>query len=511
MWKIAPGGKAKRWPQCRDAKCIAVGWLPNRSFHDFKSTEELKEALKKATPEHPGGASSILHFRDDISVGDVVVARKGVNKVVGVGIVTSDYIPAKDKKNKDIDALLQSDEDPDWRTPHTRMVDWLIKDKPEVKIPSTHFAQNAVTPLDDDDWRKIMRAYRSRDPDDPEIEEAFKKIGEPPPNNSGQVASADDVKRRLQELLARTRNLILYGPPGCGKTYWARLLANDFTSAERREFITFHQSFAYEEFVEGLKPCLAAEGCTQIKYEVRPGVFLKICKDAEAAWSAQGQNAPKYLLVVDEINRANIAKVFGELITLIEDDKRLGQANEVIATLPYSGQPFGVPPNLHILGTMNTADRSIALLDLALRRRFTFTELEPDRSLLHTVAGVDLGQLLTSLNERIAALLDRDHRIGHSYFMGLDGAAGADDLRFVWYHRIVPLLQEFFYNDGERLIAVLGKEFVSKAEVSEGTAAALGDFYDADVPKYQIASLQGDDFLSALKKLAGGTEREAAG
>jgi 5-methylcytosine-specific restriction protein B len=186
------------------------------------------------------------------------------------------------------------------------------------------------------------------------------------------------------------------------------------------------------------------------------------------------------------------------------------QPNEVTVTLPYSEDEFGVPPNLYILGTMNTADRSIALLDLALRRRFTFMELEPNPSLLKTVAGVDLRQLLTSLNERVTALLDRDHQIGHSYFMGLDGAAGADDLRFAWYHRIVPLLHEYFYNDGERLKAVLGDKFVRKVEVSEDTAKALGELYEKDAPKYEIAMLQGNEFLNVLNQLAAGTESEAA-
>jgi 5-methylcytosine-specific restriction protein B len=198
-----------------------------------------------------------------------------------------------------------------------------------------------------------------------------------------------------------------------------------------------------------------------------PGVLRRICARAEAAWRNHRAKAPKYLLIIDEINRANIAKVFGELITLIEDDKRLGEPNEVTVTLPYSGDRFGIPPNLYFLGTMNTADRSIALLDLALRRRFTFLELMPEPSLLPTIAGVDLSRLLTRLNERIAALLDRDHQIGHSYFMAnADADFDADDLRFVWYHRVVPLLQEYFYNDGERLHAILGDDFVKRTKVS---------------------------------------------
>lgn len=278
------------------------------------------------------------------------------------------------------------------------------------------------------------------------------------------------------------------------------------------EFVTFHQSFAYEEFVEGLKPVAPEEGevdeatgepVRDITYKVLPGVFRKICARAEAAWRTHGKDAPRYLLVIDEINRANIAKVLGELITLLEDDKRLGQPNEVTLTLPYSGQRFGVPPNLYVLGTMNTADRSIALLDLALRRRFAFVEMEPEPTAVApaVVAGVDLPALLARLNERVAALLDRDHRVGHSYFIGL---GGAEDLRFAWYARVVPLLEEYFYNDHERLRAVLGARFVRPVRVDAATKAALSEFADAERVPHEIARLEGVEFVEALRELAGG-------
>jgi 5-methylcytosine-specific restriction protein B len=271
------------------------------------------------------------------------------------------------------------------------------------------------------------------------------------------------------------------------------------------EVVTFHQSFAYEEFVEGLKPVLQEDEETNVQYDVVPGVFKRIAERAKVAWEADPNNAPKYLLIIDEINRANISKVLGELITLIEDDKRLGEDNQLTVRLPYSGNRFGVPPNLYILGTMNTADRSIALLDIALRRRFTFVEMMPKPELLVSCAGVNLGVLLETLNERISALLDRDHQIGHSYFMDLNEEA---DLHFAWYNRVVPLLQEYFHSDSERLQAVIGKDFMESIKIRPSLQTMLDKLYSDRKTKYEVKHLQGEPFLQALRKLASGVMEE---
>jgi len=307
-------------------------------------------------------------------------------------------------------------------------------------------------------------------------------------------------------------NQILYGPPGTGKTYNTIPKALDICGVEivkeesesekefRKKlkikfeelckegqivFITFHQSMSYEDFIEGIKPKLNEnqDENSKISYEIKPGIFKKICTDAEKDLDNS------YILIIDEINRGNVSQIFGELITLIEEDKRLGGDEELSVRLPYSKEEFRVPDNLYIIGTMNTSDRSVEALDTALRRRFSFIEMMTEPELLNSnMQGIDLQQLLKTINERIEKLLDREHQIGHSYFLNIKDL---EDLKQVFKDKIIPLLQEYFFGDYGKIGLVLGKEFVEK--ISEPKFANFDyDIEDKDVYRLKIS----DNFKS---------------
>ena len=296
-------------------------------------------------------------------------------------------------------------------------------------------------------------------------------------------------------------NQILYGPPGTGKTYHTvdRALAIiDGESVEEIErnierfrelrdsgqiaIVTFHQNFVYEDFIEGIRPVLDDEGSGQIRYELRDGIFKQI---AEAAKEKKDK---RFVLIIDEINRGNIAKIFGELITLIEDSRRLGADDETKVTLPYSKDSFGVPNNLYLIGTMNTADRSIQLLDTALRRRFDFVEMMPKPELISdNVEGVNCKRMLEEMNKRITTLLDREHQIGHTYLLGVDDMAGLSDS---FQNKIFPLLQEYFFDDWAKIRAVLGgNSFV----VEQSAAGVLRENEQVDEDRTIYERLPSDD------------------
>lgn len=282
-------------------------------------------------------------------------------------------------------------------------------------------------------------------------------------------------------------NIILYGPPGTGKTYntvnhalniiekkslddlgkESRQKLQDrhkeYIQKGRIQFTTFHQSYGYEEFIEGIKPIMTEtkeeQKTKDIGYSIESGIFKKFCQ------KAQEDPDQNYVFIIDEINRGNISKIFGELITLIETSKRIGAEEETYANLPYSNQRFGVPRNVYILGTMNTADRSIALLDTALRRRFRFVEMMPNPQVLKgiQVEGIDLKALLEAINQRIEYLYDREHTIGHAFFTPLIANPNIKVLQQIFTDKIIPLLQEYFYEDYQKIYVVLGDNHKDEA------------------------------------------------
>ena len=278
-------------------------------------------------------------------------------------------------------------------------------------------------------------------------------------------------------------NTILYGPPGTGKTYNTIFYSvgiiekdksvfkgnnNDenifkkFKECKNKnliKFITFHQSYGYEDFIEGIRPDLDNES-KDLKYIIHSGIFKDICN------KAKNDKENNYVLIIDEINRGNISKIFGELISLIEPSKREGESEELEVILPYSKENLTIPKNLYIIGTMNTADRSIALLDIALRRRFNFIEIMPQYDILKNkkIENIELDLLLSTINKRIEFLLDREHTIGHSYFLNINTF---EDLVQVFKNSIMPLLQEYFYDDFEKIKTIFSNNgFIISKNIS---------------------------------------------
>ena len=288
--------------------------------------------------------------------------------------------------------------------------------------------------------------------------------------NSDKSGDGNNNRRNSVDI-EYPKNIIYYGPPGTGKTY---KLNQEMDQYKRRHvFVTFHQSYGYEEFVEGLSADID-KNTKQVHYKIDPGTFLKLCE------VARGDPNNPYAIIIDEINRGNVSKIFGELITLIETDKRErpegaeegreGENQAISATLAYSGKPFSVPSNVNIIGSMNTADRSLALVDTALRRRFEFIPMMPDTSEKSPLKGIkvetennvviDIRLMLEKMNLRIEALYDRDHTIGHAYFLSSKPQQGQnlefEDLKNIFRHRILPLLEEYFFDDWEKIRLVLG-------------------------------------------------------
>ena len=345
-----------------------------------------------------------------------------------------------------------------------------------------------------------------------------------------QINNVEIESKRLFPL-----NMILYGPPGTGKTfntvnYAVAIVENKTIEQIENEvqdkgreiikerydsyikdgqivFTTFHQSMSYEDFIEGIKPQCASKIIT---YSVENGIFRKISTAAEKNRKGKTEKelSKNYVIIIDEINRGNVSQIFGELITLIEEDKRLGEKEATKIVLPYSSSmnpdeaEFGIPNNLYIIGTMNTADRSVEALDSALRRRFTFYELMPKSDLIKgKYDNFKVADIHKKINERIVVLKGREYQIGHSYFM-----KGSDDdyeytddmMKDIFLYKVIPLLQEYFFGDYEKIQWVLGEGFIEEKKINNDIFAKKNVDFDVT----QLFELKKEiDIKSAINTL----------
>ncbi|RLL86701.1 AAA family ATPase [Mesotoga sp. BH458_6_3_2_1] len=564
-----------------------------------------------------------------------------------------------------------------------------ISEHYSVDVPNTHCAGSEYTEFLGALKNELSKERPSLSFPEMSYKAWIHRKGSQPIIDDSSGGGDDNIDKKL----ITEKNTILYGPPGTGKTYSAiqyavaivegksidKVKDEDYGEVFGRylkhkddgtiAFTTFHQSFSYEEFIEGIRPVVSpeekADAGNEIEYEIHDGIFKAFCDNAgkpvggkadadlgigknptvwkvslEAAgdnptrtecmennhirigWDEYGENisdatdfgergggnvlnafynrmqigdivlscyssrtidaigvvtgepewhkeyqhyrrvrkvrwlvkginedivdlnggrtmtlstvyrlsvsvsdvlqmlknlkpdlfkekvkVPNRVFIIDEINRGNISKIFGELITLIESSKRLGASEQLRAKLPYSGQNFGVPDNVYIIGTMNTADRSIALIDSALRRRFSFVEMQPDSSTLRDVFvdDVDIAKMLDTINKRITVLLDREHTIGHSYLLPLKNSATIETLAEIFENSIVPLLQEYFYDDYEKIRLVLGDnrkpDDSARFIVKKTDTVDLFGGAEIDFPEYYEVNREAFKMIEAYRQM----------
>lgn len=519
-WVISPAEYSRLWSLFHDENMIALGW---DYLGDLKGYDSKEDFARKITEQRADGirpvndTKAVWDFYREIGIGDVVYVKEGIKKILARGIVTGDYYfddEASEFKHRrkvdwlqvgkwelhqsfpqktltclnpypnliqEIDQVINEDfidhktaevnEFRNWLSNQVtdtgaNLTDKTIKQKiSALKDIEHHFEASIFGETDIEELKRLKDVVVS--------DEAYQKykgvagssidyyiryaeskptVQPNPPFTVETFLSDVFIEKkelvRLISLLENKKNLILKGAPGVGKTYIAKRLAYAMMEEiddTRVQMVQFHQSYSYEDFIEGFRPKAEGDG-----FELKQGPFVKFARKA-----ARDPERP-YFFVIDEINRGNMSKIFGELMMLIEADKRGDQIN-----LLYSNDKFSVPPNLYIIGMMNTADRSLALLDYALRRRFSFFEIKPafQNDTFHSyVNELDNPEALTrvvdeikSLNNQITEELGTGFQIGHSYFVGdAYKVDTANRLEEVIEYEIIPQLFEYWFDNEQK-------------------------------------------------------------
>lgn len=432
-WIYSPGEQSYKWEEFYAAGIMSIGWSYTGDLSMYSTRTEITKILqeKQETSQSCKNASlATWQFAKEMKPGDIVFVKKGYFTLIGRGIVTSDY---------------RFDETTNDDYKHIRTVKWTHNGEWPHPGKAVQKTLTEITQYTDyvEKLNALFEDTAEETPEEPEkdypayTEKDFLR---------DVYMSADDY-HTLVNVLLKKKNIILQGAPGVGKTYAAKRLAYSIMGKKDQDrvmMIQFHQSYSYEDFIEGYRP--AAEG-----FSIKKGAFYKFCK------KAQEDDENPYFFIIDEINRGNLSKIFGELFMLIETDKR-----GVELQLLYSDEKFSVPANVHIIGMMNTADRSLAMLDYALRRRFSFIDMKPAFDTEGFVQYRDdlandkfnaLISCVRQLNNQIRddAALGEGFCIGHSYFCNLKPDTVSDkELSSIVEFELIPLLREYWFDEADK-------------------------------------------------------------